>query len=127
MKSKEQSKTPLKIFLDDERIPSQIYGDGADDEWTLVSTIEEVKELLKNEVVSHLSLDNDLGLGVREGHVLIPWMMEHMRWPTEEMFVHSANPYWNELMNEDIKRYYYGCVKPQRERELLKTEELIPE
>jgi len=109
---------PLKVFLDDVRIPSQIYGASADDEWVLVNTIDEVKELLSNNVVSHLSLDNDLGENLEEGHVLIPWMMNNMLWPTEELFVHSANPYWSNLMNEDIKRYFYGCVKPQRKREL---------
>ena len=84
---------PIKVFLDDERIPSQIYGDGADDEWVLVSTVDEVKELLQNDSVSHLSLDNDLGLGIPEGHTLIPWMMDTGHWPTNELYVHSANPY----------------------------------
>lgn len=115
---------PLKVFLDDERIPSQIYGDGADKEWTLVSTIEEVQSLLLNGSVSHLSLDNDLGIDVKEGHLLLPWMMEHMKWPTEYLAVHSANPYWSKFMKEDIDRYYYGCIKPQLDRELRETETL---
>lgn len=122
MKSKDQDKAPLKVFLDDERIPSQIYGEGADDEWTLVTTIDEVKTLLTTEVVSHLSLDNDLGSEIEEGHLLLPWMMGSMKWPTEYFAVHSANSYWSKLMKEDINRYFYGCVKPQRERELREAE-----
>lgn len=106
-----------KVFLDDERIPSSIHGDGADDEWTLVATVEEVFALLLAGGVTHLSLDNDLGLNNKEGHTVIPWMMEHNCWPTEEVYVHSANPYWSKCMGDDIRRYYYGCVKPQMERE----------
>ena len=109
--------SPLKVFLDDERIPSDIYGDGADEEWTVVATVNEVFELLKSNNVSHLSLDNDLGLNNKEGHTVIPWMMEHSYWPSDELFVHSANPYWRKCMEQDIKRYFYGCVKPQMIRE----------
>lgn len=115
------NKNPIKVFLDDTRIPSEIYGDKADDEWVLVATVEEVIDALKNDNVSHLSLDNDLGIGNKEGHILIPWMMDNNVWPTEEVYVHSANPYWASRMKEDIKRYYYGCVKPQMVRERNKS------
>jgi hypothetical protein len=105
------AKKLLKVFLDDERTPSQIYGDGADNEWVTVSTVEEVFKLLKTGCVTHLSLDNDLGLDNGEGHTVIAWMIEHNHWPTEELFAHSSNPYWRKCMEEDIKRYYYGRVK----------------
>jgi len=113
---------PIKIFLDDTRIPSDIYGDNADSEWMLTCDPETVKECLLEGGVTHLSLNNDLGPDYAEGHTLIPWMMENNVWPTEELWVHSANLYWSSLMQQDIKRYYYSCVKPQRERERREAE-----
>jgi hypothetical protein len=107
----------MKVFLDDVRIPSEIHGEGADEEWEVVTTIEEVFELLKKCCVTHLSLDNDLGHGYKEGHLVIPWLMEHGFWPTEEIFVHTKNSYWAPRMKHDIDRYFYGCVKPQLKRE----------
>jgi len=111
----------IKVFLDDQRIPSNIYGDGANDEWILVATVEEVCGLLKQGNVSHLSLDNDLGLNHKEGHTVIYWMMDNDCWPSEELYAHSANPYWRANMESDIRRYYYGCVKPQMMREQNET------
>ena len=81
----------IKVFLDDMRIPSDVYGDNADTEWTLVFNVEEVKELLKKGNVSHLSLDNDLGLDEPEGHTIVKWMIDNNIWPTEEIYVHSMN------------------------------------
>lgn len=107
----------IKVFLDDMRIPSDVYGDNADTEWTLVFNVEEVKELLKKGNVSHLSLDNDLGLDEPEGHTIVKWMIDNNIWPTEEIYVHSMNVVRATQMRADINRYYYCCVKVQRERE----------
>lgn len=101
----------MKVFLDDERTPNQIYGDGANDDWVLVATVEEVFELLKAGGVTHLSLDNDLGIGFKEGHTIVPWMIEHNCWPTEEVFIHTANLYWAPRMLMDVNRYFYNCIK----------------
>jgi hypothetical protein len=73
----------VKVFLDDTRVPSDIFGDGADQEWVLVSTIDKVKDFLLRGNVSHLSLDNDLGFGVEEGYKVVYWMIENDIWPTE--------------------------------------------
>ena len=107
----------MKVFLDDVRFPSEVYGERADEEWTVVSTVDEVYDLLRTGKVTHLSLDNDLGTGQEEGHKVLPWMMQNDLWPSEELYVHSANPYWRGLMETDIRRYFYGCVKPQMLRE----------
>lgn len=98
----------MKVFLDDERMPSQVYGDGADDEWVIVRHPDEVKRLLKNEHVSHLSLDNDLGDGIPEGHTVVRWMIENNIWPTDECWVHSQNWIRRPNMIADIKRYFYN-------------------
>lgn len=101
----------MKIFLDDTRIPSDIYGEGADEEWFLTCSPETVKECLLECEVTHLSLDNDLGHGVAEGHTLIVWMAEHNLWPSQELYVHSANPYWRKNMETDIQKLYYEGVR----------------
>lgn len=101
----------MKVFLDDDRVPSQVYGEGADDYWVVVRTTAEVKELLQKESVTHLSLDNDLGEGVPEGHTVVTWMIEHDIWPTEECLVHSQNWIRRPNMVADIQRYFYNRKK----------------
>lgn len=105
----------MKVFLDDIRQPEQIFGDGANEEWVVVKTIEEVMGLLKQGNITHLSLDNDLGMLYREGHELIPWMAENDCWPSEEVYVHTANPVWEARMLQDIDRLFYKAKKNQKQ------------
>jgi hypothetical protein len=99
---------PIKVFLDDIRTPKMIYGD---EEWVLVSTVKEVIELLVEDKVSHLSLDNDLGPYEPEGHTAVKWMIDNNIWPSEEIYVHSANTVRAPQMRWDINVHFYRCAK----------------
>jgi hypothetical protein len=98
----------MKVFLDDIRCLSDIYGNlYTDEEWITVKTTADVFELLRTGEVTHLSLDNDLGLKEPEGHTVVRWMIENNIWPSKEVYVHSANVVRARQMREDIQRYYY--------------------
>lgn len=101
----------INVFLDDMRVPSDIYGEGADRNWILATTVEQVIEYLEQGNISMLSLDNDLGLGQKEGHEVVRWMIEHDTWPHDEVYVHSANIVRSKAMIEDVERYFYCCAK----------------
>lgn len=109
----------MKIFLDDERKPNHIYGAGADNEWVVVKTVEALCNLISNnkDSVTHVSLDNDLGVGQEEGHIALRWMIENNIWPSEELYAHTANIYWRIRMEDDIKHYYYNEYKLLRKED----------
>lgn len=77
----------MKVFLDDERPTPK--------GWTRTHTVEETIDLLKTGDVTDLSLDNDLGQGLREGYEVLDWVEEAVVLedfkPPERMSVHSAN------------------------------------
>lgn len=101
----------IKVFLDDERMPSQVYDWHDDFAWVVVRNIDAAKKLLLTRRVSHISLDNDLGDGQKEGHVLLYWMIENDIWPSEEVYVHSANIVRAPQMRADAKRWFYDRKK----------------
>jgi hypothetical protein len=105
----------IKVFLDDIRTPCMVYGSGADAEWKTVRTAEEVMRLLETEIVSHLSLDNDLGEGMTEGFRVVRWMIEHDIWPTDEVYVHSENIVRGPEMRADVARYFHPKKRKGRE------------
>ena len=88
----------MRVFLDDVRTPP--------DGWVLVKTVPEVQELLKAGGVTELSLDHDLGEDQQTGYDLCKWMAEHNIWPSEAVYVHSANPVGAENMRATIARYF---------------------
>jgi len=96
---------PIKVFLDDNRNPSQIYAE-AGSEWITVKTVPEAIMLLIEDNVSHLSLDNDLGEGQQEGYTLVNWMIRTDIWPTTAVYVHSHNIVRAKQMSEDITRHF---------------------
>lgn len=55
----------IRLWLDDRR--------PAPEGWTLVSTVEEAKVLLRTGMVTHASLDYDLGPGQLTGLDLVEW------------------------------------------------------
>jgi hypothetical protein len=80
----------IKVYLDDER--STPGG------WTPAKTPDEVISLLKSGVVSHLSLDHDLGddEGIGTGYDVLLWLEEQVSYGSsfvnlESIAVHSAN------------------------------------
>lgn len=94
----------MKVFLDDER-PTPPG-------WARVYTVEDAISILKCGMVTHLSLDNDLGVGQQEGYKVVDWIEEqcvvHSFKPPEIIEVHSANPCRAEYMRKVIARIQEG-------------------
>ncbi len=85
----------MKVFLDDLRPLDENHS--PKDGWVRVMTVQEVENLLETGLVTHLSLDNDLGIEdhKEEGYQILEWI-EYQVYssnfdPPEVMEVHSAN------------------------------------
>lgn len=101
----------MKLWLDDER--------PAPPEWVHVKSLEEVKAAFAGgAVITHMSLDHDLGLvgdyedlfgnphhGEITGRHVVQWMVRSDRYPTTWVNVHSANPAGAEKMVDLLNRY----------------------
>lgn len=79
----------MKVYLDDIRNPKS-------EGWFVVRTAEEAIELLDRNVVTHMSLDHDLGEGLKTGYDVILYIEQKIRtdpnFVLPEISVHSANP-----------------------------------
>lgn len=78
----------MKLYLDDERT--------APDGWVQVRWPDEAIELLKQGVITHLSLDHDLGDDQRgTGYDVLLWIEQEValqRFVPPDITIHSANP-----------------------------------
>ncbi|MDP9440147.1 MAG: hypothetical protein M3P49_15635 [Actinomycetota bacterium] len=89
----------MKLWVDDARTPPP----GG---WAWAKTVGEAVRVLEGGGVAEASLDHDLGEGYgREGYDLLLWMVEHGRWPSRAITVHSANPPGAERMCGVVERY----------------------
>lgn len=118
-----------KLWLDDTR--------PAPEGWVWAKTVEEAIEVMVNNVVSHASLDHDLGvmnvdawMKARDsgyasamlifldedpltstGRDFCLWMVERNIWPSKSIVVHSANI----LAAKDMVRIIrFHCPKPMQ-------------
>jgi hypothetical protein len=77
----------MKIYMDDAR--DTPLG------WQRTFTVEATIQLLETRMVTHLSLDNDLGEGQPEGYKVLDWLEETVyndqSFPIPIMTVHSSN------------------------------------
>ncbi len=79
----------MKVFMDDARETPE--------GWVRTYNIEETKNLLSTRLVTHLSLDNDLGSTNpdTEGYHVLDWLEEVVyndpTFPIPELAVHSSN------------------------------------
>ena len=91
----------MNLWLDDIRTPP------TDRPWLHVRTVEECIAKIKRKVPQRLSLDNDLGEGLRQGYEVLDWLEERafrgLAIP-EEISVHSANPVARQRMQTVIDR-----------------------
>lgn len=89
----------MKIYLDDERLTPE--------GWQRAYTVEETIEFLKTRKVTFLSLDNDLGEGLREGWQVLDFLEETVyndhTFPMPEVTIHSANASRVEYMKRTLK------------------------
>lgn len=97
----------MRVFLDDKR--------ETPNNWVRTFTVEETIELLKTRQVLELSLDNDLGEGLQEGHVVLSWLEEQVfhddTFPVPVMVAHSSNASRVEDMNRAITSIYRMEIK----------------
>ncbi len=84
----------FKIFLDDIRMPTDIYPNTDNNEWSIVRSLTEFKDLIENRgVPDYISFDNDLGETLEEGKDAAKWMV-YEKWlniSNMDFKVHSAN------------------------------------
>lgn len=79
----------INIFLDDD-LRNRKTPNGFIRFTNLEDLIEYMNNLDKGEYVNYLSLDNDLGIGIKEGREAIKEMVEN-DWAVQNVLVHSAN------------------------------------
>ncbi len=77
----------MKLYMDDAR--------DTPDGWTRTYTVDETINVLQTRMVTHLSLDNDLGEDQPEGYKVIDWLEEtvynDITFPMPEVYIHSSN------------------------------------
>lgn len=88
----------MKIYLDDERTTPEGF--------TRTYTVDETISLIKknNGKINTLSLDNDLGVGMKEGREVLKWIeelaFENRLLPIPHILIHSQN---NVAVNDMMK------------------------
>ena len=92
----------MKLWLDDVRDPT-VEGD-----WVIARTADEALEILKNNDVSIVSLDHDLGdVNEKTGYDVLcemeQWVHDDPEYIPPMMYVHSANPVGRTRMNQVIQ------------------------
>lgn len=107
---------PMKLFLDDYRNPSDVGLDN--EEWIVVRRFDDIQTILmccydmvrEKSYVKEISLDHDLGEingDTRTGYDLVKWMVDRNIWPTDNIYIHSANPVGRANMKAMVDRYFY--------------------
>lgn len=96
----------MKVFLDDER--------ATPDGWYRVYTPDQAIAMLDTDLVTHISLDHDLGDDnlVGTGYDVILWMEEMVasgNFTPPRIFIHTANPSARQKMEagrQQIRKLY---------------------
>lgn len=77
----------MRIYMDDAR--------ETPNGWQRTYTVKATIQLLETRLVTHLSLDNDLGDNEPEGYKVLDWLEETVyndkTFPMPEVSIHSAN------------------------------------
>lgn len=83
-----------KIFLDDLRIPTDIYPNTTNEDWMVIRNLTDFRNTIETlGVPEYISFDNDLGDSLEEGKDAAKWMVFEKWLDISEMdfLVHSAN------------------------------------
>ena len=97
----------INVFLDDVR--------PCPDDYVLASNMEECIKLLRNEEIQHLSLDHDLENKLRNGFMIVEYMVKHKLF-AETITVHSANAGAGKRMFYYLKDAQENQIIPQNVR-----------
>ena len=105
----------FNVYMDDLRPGPNNGFNGQEigwEDWVIVRSTENVKTLLKLNLINDLSLDHDMGYNSinpsnenPSGKALVLWMIENNCWPKGNIFVHSANPIGSKSMRELIEKH----------------------
>ncbi len=85
----------VRVFLDDERVPTGVPGLPEPDAWVIVRGADECIALLEAGGVEAVSLDHDLGADVPTGYDVACWIEQAQaegRPVPARVYVHTANP-----------------------------------
>lgn len=108
-----------KIFLDDIRMPTDIYPKTDNKDWMIIRNLTDFKNVIETRgVPDFISFDNDLGSSMEEGKHAVKWMV-YEKWldiSNMDFNVHSAN---SSGVREDIESILNGW---KRELQKEKTE-----
>ena len=83
-----------KLFLDDLRIPTDIYPNTINEDWVIIRNLTDFKKTVETMgVPEYISFDNDLGDSLEEGKDAAKWMVFEKWLDISDMnfIVHSAN------------------------------------
>ena len=83
-----------KLFFDDIRVPTDVYPNTNNEDWTIIRTVKDFKETIENlGLPTFVSFDNDLGDTMEEAKDVVKWLVEDMKYDLRKMDfkVHSAN------------------------------------
>ncbi len=97
----------INVFLDDVR--------SAPDDYVLASDMEECIKLLRENTIQHLSLDHDLENKLRNGFMVVEYMVKHKLF-AETITVHSANAGAGKKMFHYLKDAQESLIIPQNVR-----------
>lgn len=90
----------MKVFLDDDHVNRRPPGP----DWIEVRKVSTMVSLLETGKVTEISLDNDLGPGMREGRHVVTWIEKRVfndkKFEPPIIHVHSANPVARRNMEE---------------------------
>ena len=104
-----------KLFLDDERFPTDLYNDPF--EWRIARGYQDAKWMVETYgMPSFISFDHDLGSNTWSGMDFCKWLCHFMTAneidpTTFEFYVHSMNP----VGAENIRSYLNNFVRVHKE------------
>ena len=103
----------MKVFLDDERVTP--------DGWWRVYEPHQMIEMLQTGMVTHISLDHDLGddVNIGTGYDVILWIEEQVvmsDFKPPHILIHTSNPSARQKMEQGRKqiRLIYGTKKEEK-------------
>jgi hypothetical protein len=109
-----------KIFLDDIRVPTDIYPETNNGEWLIIRNLTDFKSAIESRgIPSYISFDNDLGDNMEEGKDAAKWMVyeKYLDISKMDFIVHSAN-------SSGVREYIEGLFNNwKKELNKIKIEE----